>query len=273
MRRTGFWIGAGFGFSLLFSSGGVAGENLVKPEVGLTISVFNNADVSGNTLRQAEEEAERIFRRAGITVKWLNCDATRPPQESGECREARVPAHLHLRIVPKALRMKEGVLGVSFLAADGTGCQADLFYERMEKLHNSGHGNLASLLAHVAAHEIGHLLLGTNSHAPTGIMRGHWTDQEVEGIHFRGLSFSAAESVRMQKRLSTAMEAEKRTPGLLGLRAGDSRDVVFLVAPRTHTIESPSTPLPARRNGQGVFDSFGEAAVAGFGSAVVKDPQ
>jgi hypothetical protein len=221
MRRKSIWIGAGFAVSLLFSTGSVASENLAKQGVRLMISVFNDADVSGGTLRQAEEEAERVFRRAGIEVKWLNCYAAGAPQESGDCREVKFPAHLHLRIVRKALRLKEGVLGVSFLGADGIGCQADLFYERMEELENSKRGTLASLLAHVAAHEVGHLLLGTNSHAPTGIMQGRWTDEQVAGINLAGLYFSAAESVRMRQRLSTAMEAGQRTPGLLGVRAGD----------------------------------------------------
>src|SRR6267143_197809 len=123
MGGSRFWFGAGLGIALLFSSGSVAGENLAKRAVGLTISVYNDADAPGGTLRQAEEEAERVFRRAGIEVKWLNCKATGPLQESGACREVKSPEHLHLRIVRKALRLKAGVLGISFLAADGTGCQ------------------------------------------------------------------------------------------------------------------------------------------------------
>jgi hypothetical protein len=221
MKRKLFWTWAVLAIALLFSSSNVAAQNSAKPELRLTISVYNDANVSGDTLQQAEGEAVRVFRRAGVEVQWLNCEATAPPQESAACREVKFPAHLHLRIVRKALRLKAGVLGISFLAADGTGCQADLFYERMEELQNTRHGGLASLLGHVAAHEVGHLLLGTNSHAPTGIMRGHWTDEEVAGINLARLYFSPAESERMRERLSSKMQAEKHAPGLMEARTGD----------------------------------------------------
>jgi hypothetical protein len=36
-----------------------------------------------------------------------------------------------------------------------------------------------SLLGRAIAHEVGHLLLGTNAHAPRGLMREIWTDAEL----------------------------------------------------------------------------------------------
>jgi hypothetical protein len=145
-----------------------------------TISVYNDAGVPEETLRQGEKEASRIFRRAGIEVNWLNCGIPMGPEASAVCREAVFPKHLHLRIVRKARSLKKETLGISFVSADGRGCYADLFYERIEDLNGSGHANLASLLGHVAAHEVGHLLLGTNSHAPTGIMRARWTLENLQ---------------------------------------------------------------------------------------------
>lgn len=204
MKGKPFWAWAGLGALLAVSNSSVADENPAKPELGLTISVYNDADVSRRTLQQAEEEATRVFRRAGIEVKWLNCEAISAPQESGACRQAEFPAHLHLRIVRKALRLKEGVLGISFLGADGTGCQADLFYERMEELHSRSHASLASLLGHVAVHEVGHLLLGTNSHAPSGIMHAQWTGEEL--INLARLYFSPSESERLRERLSSGFQ-------------------------------------------------------------------
>ena len=50
------------------------------------------------------------------------------------------------------------------------------------------------ILAHTISHEVGHLLLGTNSHSPTGIMIGKWRSQDLVALSQFGLSFSAEQS-------------------------------------------------------------------------------
>ena len=50
------------------------------------------------------------------------------------------------------------------------------------------------ILAHTIAHEVGHLLLGSNSHSPTGIMVGKWRSQDLVSLAQFGLSFSAQQS-------------------------------------------------------------------------------
>jgi len=50
--------------------------------------------------------------------------------------------------------------------------------------------SLASLLRHVAAHETGHLLLGTNSHTPGGSMLAVWESGELGQPLERGAFFS-----------------------------------------------------------------------------------
>jgi len=65
-----------------------------------------------------------------------------------------------------------------------------------------------SLWGHVAAHETGHLLLGTNSHAPRGIMRAIWQGEELVSAA-KGYFFSqGAKSRQIKERL--AMKAGTR---------------------------------------------------------------
>lgn len=179
----------------------------------VTISVYNDAEVPVNVLGRAEEQAERVFRQAGIEVKWLNCRVPTVSEEASRaCREAVFPEHLHLRIVRKSLGLKGETLGISFQAGDGSGCYADLFYEPMEQLHHSDGTDIASLLGHVAAHEIGHLLLGANSHSEAGIMHAHWTAEELASTKVGGLVFLEKESRRMKARLAMAIQASKEAP-------------------------------------------------------------
>lgn len=214
MKKKTLWIWGVLGTLLPISNSSARSKNLSTEDRSVTISVYNDAGIAQDTVLEAEVEAGRVFRRAGIEVKWLNCEATPGPQQSLACREVMFPAHLHLRIEQRALQAKERVLGISFLAADGTGCQADLFFEPMEELHNSSRVNLSLLLGHVAAHEVGHLLLGTNSHASAGIMQADWTGEDLASINLAGLYFSPGESKRMREKLSTGREADKQASTL-----------------------------------------------------------
>lgn len=180
------------------------GDSQVKAR--LTVSVYNDAAVPADVLKLAENEAYQIFRQAGIELYWLNCKVPAVSEEASRvCREAVFPEHLHLRIVRKSLGLKGETMGISFQSDDGSGCYADLFYEPMEQLHRSDGADLASLLGDVAAHEIGHLLLGTNSHSAAGIMHAHWIAEELATASRGELVFSEKESRRMKARLMTAM--------------------------------------------------------------------
>ena len=46
------------------------------------------------------------------------------------------------------------------------------------------------ILGHAVAHEIGHLLMGTNSHSSRGLMRGNWNVDELRAMAERQLLFS-----------------------------------------------------------------------------------
>jgi hypothetical protein len=192
----------------------------------VTISVYNDAEVSGAVLSRAEEQAGEVFWHAGIDVTWLNCKVPALNEEASRtCREAMFPEHLHLRIVRKSLSLKGETMGISFQGQDGSGCYADLFYEPMEQLHKSEGTDIASLLGHVAAHEIGHLLLGSNSHSAAGIMHAHWTAEELASAKAGALVFSEQESLRMKTKLATALqpsrEAQLAATEAVPARAGD----------------------------------------------------
>lgn len=217
------WMGLG----LVLAMSAVPGEAKVapKPLVVVTISVHNDAAVPWGTIRGAEEEASRVFREAEIDVEWMNCQAfsevAAATERSRSCGEAIFPEHLQLRIVKRSVGLSTEVMGVSFLSGDGSGCQADLFYEGIEGLRQKSNASLASILGDVASHEIGHLLLGTNSHASRGIMRAVWGHDELVSLTRRALFFSEKESAQMRARLGSAEARRKDTPPVSSGRLGD----------------------------------------------------
>jgi hypothetical protein len=48
----------------------------------------------------------------------------------------------------------------------------------------------APLLAHVLAHEIGHILQGVSRHSPTGVMKANWKARDYFDMTNRGLAFT-----------------------------------------------------------------------------------
>jgi hypothetical protein len=165
----------------------------------LTISVFNDARVPPNALAAAQEQASQIFRRAGLEVVWLRCPATNS-SSTVRCADSEFPRHLHVRILPNSRGLSEDTVGVSFLSEDGTGCYADVFYESALRLHFQHGLDLGTFLGRAVAHEIGHLLLGTNSHSEGGIMRARWSRAEAVSSPQDGFSFSELESRQMREK-------------------------------------------------------------------------
>jgi hypothetical protein len=213
VSRRGLWKWIGLGLILVMSGAPARAKAAPQNPVVVTISVYNEAAVLWRTVRAAEEEASLVLREAGIDVEWVNCqrasEETSDTEKSKSCGEVVYPEHLALRIVKRSVGLSPNVMGISFLSEDGSGCQADLFYERMEGLRQKSEASMASILGHVASHEIGHLLLGTNSHAPHGIMRGVWGKEELISLTQRALVFSEKESARMRERLGSA-EAHRK---------------------------------------------------------------
>lgn len=68
------------------------------------------------------------------------------------------------------------------------GTHIHVFYDRLRQTYCRCPPS--ALLAHVLAHEIGHILEGTNSHSRSGIMKAHWDDNDLSKIARQQLPFA-----------------------------------------------------------------------------------
>jgi hypothetical protein len=201
-----------FGLMLCLRGLPAKAEDGRPPEPAVTVAVHNHAGLSASMLAQAERMAGTIFRQAGVEVVWVNCDL---PVEEGQiassCHVTEFPRHLQLSIARRSKDLTESVLGVSFLAEDGSGCYSDVFLGPAEELHEKLHViNVGTLLGHVAAHEIGHLLLGTNSHSDAGIMRPHWDERDLAKASKGELHFTQAQGQTMRARVAASLCRNER---------------------------------------------------------------
>src|SRR5208282_4827029 len=145
-------------------------------ELGITVRVYDYAHVGRGTLIAAEKQADFIFRKVGLTMRW--CNLTTDSAQSlvdASCGLPAGSARLEVRIVSR-------IMAEPGATADSTmgfamGSSATVSYHWSKAADPKGDALSGDILACVIAHEIGHLLLGSNSHSPTGIMKGKWSPE------------------------------------------------------------------------------------------------
>lgn len=181
----------------------------------ITLRVYNFPKLPHGMLASAEETATVIFHHAGIDVTWVDC-----PLSSSELAEypACLPAigftdfavRILTRSMAERMTFPPGTLGFGLPCAnDRRGCYADVFYHRVAELGERGWGIPPDqILGHALAHEVGHLLLGPNSHSPTGIMRATWDVSELQAMSHRCLVFTPEQGQRMRAAVLTRMSRE-----------------------------------------------------------------
>lgn len=178
----------------------------------LHVFVYDDVGTSASLLAGAEQAATRVFQRAGIAVSWVNCDRVSAPA----CATEILPGDLAVRIVPRGRIAQPGIFGVSFLDRDGNGSYADVFLDPIRKLLDGpACGSLVSILGDVMAHELGHLLLGSNAHAPQGIMQAHWESAQLRDVSAGRMLFTTAQGERLRSRIASARKAREELHPIL----------------------------------------------------------
>jgi len=85
-----------------------------------------------------------------------------------------------------------------------------VFYSQIEDLAARSGAPLAVILGAAVAHEIGHLLLGLESHSPRGIMRGGWHREDFELAAQGGFVFTPEQSEKMRRELTVRSVMKER---------------------------------------------------------------
>ena len=179
-------------------------EDKTGPSLRLNVRVFNYAQVTAETWNLAQEVAARILYRTGLETHWLKCSLSSEGKLIPEvCEQPAEPSDLVLRLVPVSAATRaqfgDGTLGIAAQPEKGTPGTASVFYSRAEQLARGGAASVPVILGHAVAHEIGHLLLGSNSHSPMGLMRAKWSRQDLQNAARTGNLLFTSEQTRAMR--------------------------------------------------------------------------
>lgn len=186
--------------ALLFSLPDAAPE---MPSV--TVRLVNTSRASSATLTRATREAAWVLRRAGIRLHWVHCPAdVRGLPDRHLCLESPDTFLLGVLARPPESLSPNG-LGFALVRA-GFRNHAAVHFPRIESLARScpGSASLYQVLAFALTHELGHLLLGTTSHSPTGIMRPACDPALLHAFARRQLTFSPEDAAALRLRLTSS---------------------------------------------------------------------
>jgi len=204
-KWAGNWLVAGL-FVVVASTGYAQTSSGSQAQLSSTVTVYiyNYAHVSRRTLNGAEEEASRILLKAGVEASWVDCPVTSDEiPKYPACRPHLDHAGLVLKIFPDFAASRLGLRpqNLGFCPASeeaGPGSEASISYSRVKDLANSWDANPLQILGFAAAHELGHLLLHSPGHSPTGIMRAAWNPEDLRGAAQGLLGFTPDQSERIR---------------------------------------------------------------------------
>lgn len=165
----------------------------------VTVLVFNFKPAPSDILIKAENETARIFKQAGIHLRWRDC-----PTENEPCLKG--PGNVFFVAIMAGPVQNEFLDTISGHASV-TDHLATVYYDALPRARGkkTNHSDTAAVLGSVMAHELGHLLLGGYGHSISGIMQAYWGVEQVQRALGSGLDFLPEEARNMR---SQSVKAE-----------------------------------------------------------------
>lgn len=174
------------------------------PNLTITVWVYNYAQTPSTMLADAEREAHRILGEAGLHSVWLDCPLVPPDIPQNPCPEPIEAAGIRLRIFSEPVRnsLHDNAYGFAIAPA-----LASVYSETALRFARNDEGEFEApvILSCAIAHEIGHLLLGSNSHSISGVMCAHWERKHIQQALMGAMRFSSGEARLMQAEMRRRM--------------------------------------------------------------------
>ncbi|HEY7333794.1 MAG TPA: hypothetical protein VH639_02845 [Bryobacteraceae bacterium] len=133
---------------------------------------IQNGGGNGWVVRQAEDIAAKMFNKIGVKIDWPLQHRCPPPS----------PQSILIQLSMGALDHPDA-LGYAQLGEN----RIEVFYDRVISMAEPLIA--PSLLGHVLAHELTHLLENVSRHSDRGLMKAHWTSNDYHQMFPEAMSF------------------------------------------------------------------------------------
>ena len=169
-------------------------------DVRLTVRLLDYVNLPAGARREVASTATRVLAQAGVAVEFVECFTDGVDSGTPACTAPLGPADLILRIFQPKFAPKGELLGYAAMTSEG-GAYITVFINPAQRKARVGSLDDGVFLGYAVAHEIGHLLLGANSHSTSGIMRPAWRPVDEEWMAKGVLVFDARQAKQMRSKL------------------------------------------------------------------------
>ena len=186
----------------------------------IVVRVVDYVGLPKSELETMKSEGIFLLGSAQLGSSWLVCKVAKGQfVASPSCPQAINDQEYVLRITGgppfdhSSTHMD--ALGAAYVDETG-GKYATIYYGAIREFATLGSASRGQLLGVVAAHEIGHLLLGRGPHAQRGIMRDRLIRADLLGVSHRNLIFSKSDATRIRERLSVLAAQRSKVDAATG---------------------------------------------------------
>jgi hypothetical protein len=147
----------------------------------LLVRIYDNVGILASELAAALRTTHEILRRADLAVDWVQCRARRDGPVPPVCDQPLSSGDVVVRLIEGNDKEtgERRALGYSLFDESGVSGFATVYVDRVDWLARRAQYERAPVLGRAIAHEIGHLLLRSNAHTTSGLMREVWTVEQV----------------------------------------------------------------------------------------------
>jgi hypothetical protein len=185
---------------LLSPSASAFGQSLAasstERHAQITVRISNRVHLPADSLGQIEQVATQILGKAGVQAVWLDCsDILATYERQPDCDRPVGPTDFTLIFVEEipswSRRVSHTTLGFALVPDDGSpGDRAFISNHRAHDATEWLNASPETILGLAAAHEIGHLLMGSSTHSFSGLMRAQWDAKDLVRARQGGLRFT-----------------------------------------------------------------------------------
>jgi hypothetical protein len=160
----------------------------------MVLHVQDYEHIEPGELKAAKASVAQVFSDSGVRVEWTDGSARLAPADGR--------FHADVAMLDESRSAVDGSSPSVFGKANVQMRRATIYYPRVRAHAAATDSNPALVLALVLTHELGHLLLGENSHATFGVMQPQW-----KGRVLFVREFTARQAEQMRRVLSGDMPA------------------------------------------------------------------
>ncbi len=188
------------GLVVFAGPGAHAGDCSRGAEPAVKVYLENAVIVPASVLSRAEMTVTRIFEGVGVRVVFKNG----APHRSFHARGCAPVAAIEVRLDSDAPADRSPRALAYAMLHGRAGPRIHIFYDRIRSIHE---GSLTStLLGHVLAHEIAHVLEGVSHHSSQGLLKARWDELDYAAMAASPLRFTPEDAGLLRLSLRSMAE-------------------------------------------------------------------